>query len=52
VGALASMGAQVIAGGETEALLVYPGSNAAIRYPLHAAWDNHAAAIGSLSPRA
>jgi hypothetical protein len=52
VGALAAMGGQVIAGGETQALLVGPDSTAAARYRLPAAWDNHAAIIGGRSPRA
>lgn len=52
VGALAALGAQLIAGGETRALRVGPDSTAAAHYRLPAAWDNHAAVIGDLSPPA
>lgn len=52
VGALAAMGAQLIAGGETQALRVGPDSTAAAHYRLPAAWDNHAAVIGDLRPPA
>ena len=51
VGALAATGAQLIAGGETQALLVSADATATTHYRLPAAWDNHAAVLSTGPPQ-